>query len=103
MKDFRPTKNSSDAWVISDRSGMRYRMRDTEKEQGTHFRVAKKESDGIWNQVDHPQANLQKYAILSGDPYPVDDARPDIKWADTVPQSKLDAHPVYDSQGVRIL
>ena len=101
MQDHKPTKNSSDAWVISDRSGMRFRMRDTEKEQGTNFRVAKKESDGMWNQVDHPQANLQKWATLSGDPYVVDDARPDI--SHVVPQSTLDAFPIYDVLGNRIL
>lgn len=103
MKDFRPTKNSSNAWFISDRSGIRFKMKDGMKEPGTNFHIAKKESDGIYNQVDHPQANLQKYAVLSGDPYPVEDARPDIVWADTVPQSLLDQYAIYDELGNRIL
>jgi hypothetical protein len=100
-KDSRPSKESSSAWVISDRSGMRFRMRDTMREPGTGFRIAKKESDGIYNQVDHPQANLHKYAVLSGDPYPVSDARPDI--SHVITQAQLDAKPIYDHLGNRIL
>lgn len=101
MKQGGKDKSNSDAWVISDRSGMRFRMRDTEKEPGTGYRVAKKESDGRWNMVDHPQANLHKHAVLSGDPYPVKDARPDIDHR--VPQAVLDANAIYDELGNRIL
>jgi len=94
-------KQNSDAWVISDRSGMRFRMKDTCKEPGTGYRIGKCESDGKWNAVDHPQAHLTKHATLSGDPYPVKDARPDVDHA--VSQATLDANPVLDELGNRIL
>jgi hypothetical protein len=76
-------------------------MKDSEKEPGTGYRIAKKESDGKWNAVDHPQAHLNKHATLSGDPYPVKDARPDIDHS--VSQAILDANAIYDENGVRIL
>jgi hypothetical protein len=76
-------------------------MRDGTKEPGTHYHIAKQESDGIYNYVDHPQAHLDRYAILSGDPYAVEDARPDIDHR--VSQATLDAHPVFDTSGVRML
>lgn len=62
---------------ISDRSGFKHKMRDMIKEPGTGYLVHKRESDGIYNQVDHPQAHLSKWAKLSGDPKPVKNARPD--------------------------
>ena len=80
---------------------MRFHMRDGQKEPGTGYRIAKSESDGIYNQVDHPQAHLQDWAVLSGDPYAVEDSRPDIDHR--VPQAQLDAYPVYDDKGNRIL
>ncbi len=76
-----PTKRGSKAWAISDRSGARFRMSEMIKEPGTNYLIHYSESDGIWNMVDHPQANLQKWAELSGDPYPVERTRPDIVWA----------------------
>lgn len=101
MKDSKPTKNSSKAWFISDRSGARFHMCDGEKEPGTGYHIAKKESDGIYNFVDHPQAHLNKYAVLSGDPYPVENARPDIDHS--VTQAQLDAKAIFDVLGNRIL
>lgn len=77
---FRPSKRNSNAWAISDRSGMKFPMREMIKEPGTGYFIHKSESDGKYNAVDHPQANLQKYATLSGDPYPVENARPDQDW-----------------------
>lgn len=75
-----PSKRNSNAWAISDRSGMKFRMRDMVIEPGTGYLVHRSESDGRWNAVDHPQANLQKYSRPYGDPYPVENARPDISW-----------------------
>ena len=75
------SKRSSKAWAISDRSGMRFHMNEMIKEPGTGYLVHYSESDGIWNMVDHPQANLHKWAELSGDPYPVLKVRPDQPWA----------------------
>ena len=95
------SKQGKDNWVISDRSGMKFRMRDTIKEPGTGYRIGKSESDGKWNAVDHPQANLHKHAILSGDPSPLEDTRPDADHS--VSQTTLDANQVLDENGVRIL
>jgi hypothetical protein len=53
-------------------------MREMIKEPGTGYLIHRSESDGIYNQVDHPQANLTKWADLSGDPAPVMNARPDV-------------------------
>ncbi len=66
-----------DANFISDRSGFKHKMRDAVVEPGTGHLIHRRESDGIYNEVDHPQAHLNRYANLSGDPYPVKDARPD--------------------------
>jgi hypothetical protein len=88
-------KTGSDAWAISDRSGMRFRMREMIKEPGTGYLIHRSESDGKYNQVDHPQANLWRYADLSGDPAPIENARPDIDHV-------LDIH-LLDSNGNFIL
>lgn len=72
-------KRHSNAWAISDRSGMKFRMSEMIKEPGTGYFIHKSESDGMWNAVDHPQANIQKYARF-GDPFPVRDAHPDRSW-----------------------
>jgi hypothetical protein len=75
-------KGNSNAWAISDRSGFRVRMRDCIIEPGTGYLLAKWESDGRYNFVDHPQAHINEY-VTFGDPFPVADARPDINWAST--------------------
>ncbi len=79
MTTDRVDKRNSNAWAISDRSGMRFPMREMIYEPGTHIFIHKSESDGSYNAVDHPQANIQKYARF-GDPFPVLDAHPDINW-----------------------
>jgi len=66
------------AWGISDRSGMRFPIKEMIKEPGTNYFIHKSESDGAYNAVDHPQAHLTKYATLSGDPKPIKNAHPDI-------------------------
>ena len=71
-------KRKSNAWAISDRSGMKFPIKEMIYEPGTNYFIHKSESDGKYNAVDHPQANLTKYADFSGDPYPVKDAHPDI-------------------------
>lgn len=64
-----------DANFISDRSGFKHKMRDAVVEPGTGYLIHRRESDGMYNEVDHPQAHLNRWAKLSGDPYPVKDAR----------------------------
>ncbi len=95
-------KSSSQAWFISDRSGMRFRMSEHVIEPGTGYMIHKSESDGIWNMVDHPQANLQKWAELSGDPYPVDNARPDRVWSQDFSLQAGDGSDVIDINGTTI-
>lgn len=73
-------KQGGNAWFISDRSGFKYRLKDSIKEPGTGYLIHKSESDGIYNAVDHPQANLQKYSKPYGDPFPLQDTRPDQDW-----------------------
>ena len=45
-------------------------------EAGTGWLVHPSESDGIWNLVDHPQNHVQRY-VEFGDPFPVENARPE--------------------------
>ncbi len=94
-----PSKRGSNAWVISDRSGMRFRMKDMIKEPGTGYLVHKSESDGRWNAVDHPQANLQKYSTPYGDPFPVENARPDISWVLDIYLTDENGNFITDSEG----
>jgi len=79
----RVSKRNSDARVISDRSGLKYRMRDMVVEPGTNFLVHKNESDGRYSLVNHPLNNIGRFLKGKlGDPYPVANARPDISWVD---------------------
>ena len=87
--------------TVSDRSGFQHRASEMVKEPGTDFWVHKSESDGMWNLFDHPQNHLSKYATLSGDPVPVKNVRMEVDT--TVTQEQLDAHPILDVQGNRIL
>lgn len=98
MKDFR-TKVNSKAWAISDRNGGRYPMREMIREPGTNYLIHYSESDGIYNYVDHPQAHIDRYAQF-GDPFPVENARPDIAWADQVDMflQDQDGNSVTDQQ-----
>jgi hypothetical protein len=70
-------KRGSNASAISDRSGKRYPMNQMVIEPGTGYLVHRSESDGQWNQVDHPQRNLQKFVRFS-DPKPNLNAHPDV-------------------------
>ena len=67
------------ASAISDRSGVRFRMREMVKEPGTGYLVHRTESDGKWNIVDIPFNNPHKY-VRYGDPFPVRNARPERKF-----------------------
>ena len=75
-------KHGDRNWAISDRSGMRFRMSEMIREPGTGYLVHKSESDGRYNAVDHPQAHINEYATF-GDPFPIENTRPDIAWAAT--------------------
>lgn len=70
------TIDRPDANFISDRSGFKHKRRDAVIEPGTGYIIHRRESDGIYNAVDHPQAHLNKWAKLSGDPVPIKNARP---------------------------
>ena len=78
-------RTSDRAMAICDRSGGKYPMSEMVVEPGTHLLVHRRFSDGMWNPVDHPANNIQKYASF-GDPFPVENARPDRNWS-------LDAAP----------
>ena len=94
------TKKGSKAWALSDRSGKKYRICDMKVEAGTGYFIGKDEDDGRYNAVDHPQANLHKYAKFD-DPKPLDFVLPEVDT--TVTQATLDAYPVYATDGTRIL
>lgn len=80
---------------------MRFRLSEAiEEPPGSGRLIHISESDGIYNEVDHPQANLQKWAKFD-DPKPLIDPSPDIDHS--VSQATLDANPVYDRDGNRIL
>lgn len=95
-------KRGGDAWAISDRSGMRFKIRDMVIEPGTGYFVHKSESDGKYNQVDHPQAHLQKYAKLSGDPYPLKNTRVDINHVVDMFLTDEDSAFILDNNGLQI-
>jgi len=97
-----PDKRYSKAWAICDRTGTRFPMSEMIKEPGTGYLIHYSVSDGMWNMVDHPQANLQKWAQLSGDPYPVPNARPDINWAADYSIQSSDNTDLVDINGTTI-
>lgn len=92
----RKSKEYSNAWAISDRSGLRFHKRDMIREPGTGYLVHKSESDGMWNYVDHPQAHINEYANF-GDPFPVENARPDINWFTDTLMTDENGSPIQDS------
>lgn len=73
-------KRNSEARAISDRSGFRHPMREMVIEPGTGYLVHKSESDGMWNLIDHPANRIGDF-LRTGDPFPVENARPDVNWA----------------------
>lgn len=74
-------KRNSDASAISDRSGIRFPMNEMVIEPGTNYLVHRSESDGQYSLVRHPLSNLGRYLKNKmGDPFPVENARPDISW-----------------------
>ena len=60
------------SYAISDRSGMRYPYNEMMYEPGTNFFIHRSESDGIYNEVDHPQNHIrvkpENYALLDAHP-----------------------------------
>lgn len=98
MVSDRKSKRFSRAWAISDRSGMRFPMAEMMREPGTNVFIHKSESDGIYNAVDHPQANIQKYARF-GDPFPIPEAHPDINWANSTNLTDENGNDIQDSNG----
>lgn len=77
---------------------MKFPINEMIREPGTNVFIHKSESDGMYNAVDHPQANIQKYARF-GDPFPVFDAHPDISHVvDTLLTDEF-GNPVTDADG----
>ena len=60
-------------------------MREMVIEPGTGWLVHKSFSDGQWSIVEHPLNNMGKYLRgKSGDPFPVDNARPERSWVEPI-------------------
>ncbi len=79
----RNSKRNSNASAISDRSGFRFPMKEMVVEPGTNLLVHHSESDGQYSLVRHPLNNMGRYLKGKlGDPFPVENARPDIDWSD---------------------
>lgn len=68
-------KSTTTAKAISDRSGLRFPMSEMVVEPGTGYLVHRSETDGEYNAVTHPQANLTRYVKFAGDNLPVYNAR----------------------------
>lgn len=79
MAGSRRRKNSSTANAICDRSGGKYPMNEMCIEPGTGYLVHVRFSDGRYNLVDHPANHIERY-VAFGDPFPVDNARPERSW-----------------------
>jgi len=95
-------KRGANAWFISDRSGMRFKLKDAVKEPGTGYLIHRSESDGRYNAVDHPQANLHKYSRPYGDPFPLADTRPDQSWVLDLYLTDEDGNNLTDAWGFPI-
>ncbi len=91
-------KRFSNAWAISDRSGMKFPISECIHEPGTNVFLHVSESDGMWNAVDHPQANIQKYARF-GDPFPVLDAHLDRNWVTSTVLTDENGNEITDEAG----
>src|ERR1035437_9047770 len=94
-------KGNSNANAISDRSGFRHPMREMCIEPGTGYLIHRSESDGKWNFVDHPQAHISEYATF-GDPFPVAEARPDIRWSKDYSLQAGDGSDLVDITGATL-
>jgi hypothetical protein len=76
------TKKSKTALAICDRTGFEYPMSEMVIEPGTGWLVHKSVSDGKFSSVCHPLNNLDRYLKnKTGDPFPIENARPDIDWS----------------------
>jgi hypothetical protein len=96
------TKRKTKAWAISDRSGLKFHLNEMIYEPGTGVFLHKSESDGMYNAVDHPQANLQKYSPPYNDPQPLWEVRLEVdQTLDLYLQDSLGNY-ITDSMGNRI-
>jgi hypothetical protein len=86
------------AKAISDRSGFRFPMSEMVIEEGTGWLVHKSEDDGMWNLVDHPLNHVQRY-VEFGDPFPVDNARPEQVFESREWLEDFDGKPLDDIDG----
>jgi hypothetical protein len=86
------------ATAISDRSGFRHPMKEMVIEPGTGYLVHRSESDGMWNLVDHPLNHVQRY-VEFGDPFPVEDARPEVVFESQEWLEDFDGKPLDDYNG----
>ena len=82
-------RGGSNAKARSDRSGVVHPLDEMVIEPGTGWLVHYSESDGEWNLVDHPLNHIQRY-VEYGDPFPVDQARPEQDFTDANPLSLVD-------------
>ena len=72
---------SPKAYAISQRSGMKFLISEMIREPDTGLFIHRSESDGKYNAVGHPQANLAQYSPKFDDPKSTPNARPDRDWA----------------------
>jgi len=84
MSGYKRGRGGDNADAISDRSGFRYPMREMIIEEGTGYLIHYSEDDGEYNLVDHPVNHPQRY-VEYGDPFPVEQARPERDLTDANP------------------
>lgn len=97
------TRAGTIATAISDRSGFRHPMSEMVVEEGTGWLVHRSEDDGMWNLVDHPQNHVQRY-VEFGDPFPVENARPERVFNSNEFLEDFDGKPLddYDGQNLEV-
>jgi hypothetical protein len=90
------------ATAISDRSGFRHPIKEMVIEEGTGWLVHKSETDGMWNLVDHPLNHVQRY-VEFGDPFPIENARPEQVFESDEWLEDFDGKPLddYDGQNLK--
>ena len=86
---------------ICDRSGFRYPMTEMVIEEGTGWLVHRSEDDGMWNLVDHPQNHVQRF-VEFGDPFPVENARPEQVFESQEFLVDFDGKPLEDKDGSNV-
>lgn len=86
------------AKAISDRSGFRHPISEMVIEEGTGYLVHKSETDGMWNLVDHPLNHVHRY-VEFGDPFPIDNARPEVVFESSEWLEDFDGKPLDDYDG----